>query len=67
MTNPETPPRRDEPTLTLVRSISDHERQLYMARREAILIELRAIEDYLGIPQTRPSRRSEQWERERLG
>lgn len=67
MTNPDAPQQRDEPTLTLIRTISERERLLHMARREALLIELRAIEDYLGIPQTRPSRRSEQWERERIG
>lgn len=67
MTNPDVSTPLRDPELKIVRVLSDAERALYMARREAILMELRAIEDYLGIPQTRPSRRSEQWERERLG
>jgi len=49
MTNPDAPQQRDEPKLTLIRSISDAERMLLMARRQAIIIELGSIEDYLGM------------------
>lgn len=40
--------------------VPEHERAFLLARREAMLMELRAIERYLGLAVSRPSRRSDQ-------
>ena len=64
MTNPDVPQPRDEPKLTLIRSISDAERMLLMARRQAIIIELGSIEDYLGMDRSIiPKRKREELRR----
>ena len=64
MTNPDAPQQRDEPKLTLIRSISDAERMLLMARRQAILLELRGIEDYLGMERSIETKREKRRHRQ---
>lgn len=39
----------DAPTIHLVPLVLDRERTLLMAKRQAIIMELGAIEDYLGL------------------
>lgn len=43
--------------------LAPHEREVYLARREAILLELRTLERVLGLPPTRQPRDERQSER----
>ncbi len=64
MTNPDVPQQRDEPKLTLIRSISEHERAFWLAKRQALLLELRGIEDYLGMERSIETKREKRRHRQ---
>ena len=64
MTEAEAQPSERRPELTLIRSISEHERAFWLAKRQALLLELRGIEDYLGMERSIETKREKRRHRQ---
>jgi len=64
MTEVEAQSSERRPELTLIRSLPEHERAFWLTRRQALLLELRGIEDYLGMERSIETKREKRRHRQ---